>query len=113
MVYVMPLSRRACSTVRLAVVSAHSIAWLPEYGERSTGRKFALEHVPEGVLELQHGSARDPLEQSFGALMLGYARGDVVDMSQTLDAFPLQLTSVREFADATSRRSTPLTMQNA
>ena len=76
--------------------------------ERSTGRTFALEHLAEEVLELQHQNARDPLEQSFGALMLGYARGDVVDMSQTLDAFPLQLTSVREFADATSGRSPSL-----
>jgi hypothetical protein len=37
--------------------------------------------------------------------MLGYARGDVIDMSQTLETFPLQLTSLREFAGAASRRS--------
>lgn len=73
--------------------------------ERSTGRTFELQHVPEDVLELQHANARDPLEKSFGALMLAYARGDVVDMSQTLEDFPLSLTSVREFVDATSSRS--------
>lgn len=73
--------------------------------ERSTGRTFDLEHLSEEALELQHAAAKDPLERSFAALMLGYARGDVVDMSQTLDAFPLRLTSVQEFADATSGRS--------
>ena len=76
--------------------------------ERSTGRTFALEHVAEEVLELQLTNARDPLEQSFGALMLAYARGDVVDMSRTLASFPLALTSVREFADASSGRSLSL-----
>lgn len=76
--------------------------------ERSTGRTFDLEDVPEEVLALQHASARDPLERSFAALMLGYARGDVVDMSKTMEAFPLQLTSVPEFADATPGRSLPL-----
>ena len=70
--------------------------------ERSTGRTFDLEEVPEEVLALQHAGASDPLERSFAALMLGYARGDVVDMSQTLNALPLQLTSVREFAQTTS-----------
>jgi NADH dehydrogenase len=76
--------------------------------ERSTGRTFDLEHVPEEILEQQHASARDPLDRSFGALMLGYARGDVVDMSHTLAVFPIQLTSVREFADATVGRSLSL-----
>jgi uncharacterized protein YbjT (DUF2867 family) len=76
--------------------------------ERSTGRTFHLEHVPEEVLALQHAGARDALERSFGALVLGYARGDAVDMSETLEAFPLTLTSVREFAEAASGRSRSL-----
>jgi|tagenome__1003787_1003787.scaffolds.fasta_scaffold20987813_1 uncharacterized protein YbjT (DUF2867 family) len=76
--------------------------------EQSTGRTFALEHVAEEALEQQYASAQDPLEQSFAALMLGYARGDVVDMSQTLVAFPLQLTSIREFAGARPARSLSL-----
>ena len=76
--------------------------------EESTGRTFALQHVPEEVLAQQYETARDPLEQSFAALMLGYARGDAVDMARTLDAFPLRLTSVAEFAGAASRRSVSL-----
>ena len=30
--------------------------------------------------------------------MRGYANGDAIDMGQTLKAFPLQLTSVKEYA---------------
>jgi uncharacterized protein YbjT (DUF2867 family) len=97
-----PAARNA--TIELGGPEAVSPLDVVHTFERSTGRTFALEHVAEEVLELQYQNARDPLEQSFGALMLGYARGDVVDMSQTLDAFPLPLTSVREFADATCGR---------
>ena len=101
-----PAARNA--TIELGGPEALSPLDVVQTFEQSTGRRFALEHVPDGVLELQHRSAQDPLEQSFSALMLAYARGDVVDMSQTLNAFPLQLTSIREFADAMSGRSPSL-----
>ena len=101
-----PVARN--KTIELGGPEALSPLDVVKIFEQSTGRTFALEHVPKGVLELQHRSARDPLEQSFAALMLGYANGDVVDMRQTLDAFPVQLTSVREFANAASGKSQSL-----
>ena len=101
-----PAARNA--TIELGGPQAVSPLDVVETFERSTGRSFGLEHVPEEALEQQHANARDPLERSFGALMLAYARGDVVDMSRTLKAFPLQLTSVGEFAAAASGRSRPL-----
>ena len=101
-----PAARNA--TIELGGPEAVSPLDVVHTFERSTGRTFALEHLAEEVLELQHQNARDPLEQSFAALMLAYARGDVVDMSQTSAAFPLELTSVREFADATPVRSMSL-----
>jgi NADH dehydrogenase len=101
-----PAARNA--TIELGGPEALSPLDVVRIFEASTGRTFDLQHVPEEVLEQQHAGARDPLERSFGALMLAYARGDVIDMSQTLDAFPLQLTSVREFADATSVRRVSL-----
>lgn len=101
-----PAARNA--TIELGGPEALSPLDVVEIFERSTRRTFDLEHVPEEALELQYESARDPLERSFGALMLTYARGDVVDMSQTLDAFPLHLTSVREFADVSPSRSMSL-----
>ena len=36
----------------------------------------------------------------FAGLMRGYAQGDAIEMSATLEAFPLQLTSVREYASS-------------
>ena len=101
-----PAARNA--TIELGGPEALSPLDVVDAFQRSTGRTFALQHVAEEVLELQHASARDALEQSFAALMLAYARGDVIDMSRTLDAFPVQLTSVREFAAATSGRSSTL-----
>ena len=69
--------------------------------EQVTRKRFAVQHVPEEALGAQYGSATDPLQQSFAALMLYYARGDVIDMQETLRAFPGQrLKSVREYFEA-------------
>jgi uncharacterized protein YbjT (DUF2867 family) len=62
---------------------------------------IVVEHVPEEALRAQHGAATDPLQQSFAGLMLYYARGDAIDMAETLRAFPVQpLRSVREYLQA-------------
>jgi uncharacterized protein YbjT (DUF2867 family) len=72
--------------------------------EQVTGQRFTVQHVPEEALRAQYGSATDPLQQSFAALMLYYARGDVIDMQATLRAFPRQhLRSVREYFEATTQ----------
>jgi NADH dehydrogenase len=69
-----------------------------EIFEKIHGRKFELRHVPEEALRKQKESAIDPLQQSFAGLMLSHSQGTVVDMQSTLRNFPVQLTSVREFA---------------
>ena len=70
--------------------------------EQAVGRKVVVQHVPEEALRAQHGAATDSLQQSFAALMLYYARGDVIDMAETLRALPMQpLKSVREYLQAT------------
>src|SRR2546426_8668333 len=58
--------------------------------EQVTRQRFAVQHVPEEALRAQHAAATDPLQQSFAALMLYYARGGVIDMQATLRAFPGQ-----------------------
>lgn len=63
------------------------------------GQSFTVEHVPEEALRAQKASAADPLQESFAALMLTYAKGDPVEMEATLKAFPLQLASVRDYAE--------------
>jgi uncharacterized protein YbjT (DUF2867 family) len=70
--------------------------------EQVTRKQFSVQHVPEEALRVQCGSATDPLQQSFAALMLYYARGDVIDMQGTLRGFPgLQLRSVRQYFETT------------
>lgn len=63
------------------------------------GQPFTVQHVPEDALRAQKASATDPLQASFAALMLTYAKGDPMDMETTLKAFPIQLTSVRDYAE--------------
>jgi uncharacterized protein YbjT (DUF2867 family) len=62
------------------------------------GRTFAVEHVPEDVLSAQLEQADDDVSKSVIGLMLDYAGGDAKDMTQVLRAFPVPLTSVRDYA---------------
>ena len=68
--------------------------------EKVKGRKFEVQHVPEEALREQIESASDPLQQSFAGLMLNYSRGSIIDMQETLQKFPVQLTSIRDYAQA-------------
>ena len=71
--------------------------------EQATGKTIAVQQVPEEALRAQLGAATDPLQQSFAALMLYYARGDAIDMTETLRALPVQhLKSVREYLQASA-----------
>ena len=66
--------------------------------EEVKGQKFTVEHVPEEALQAQKAAAADPLQESFAGLMLQYAAGDAIDMDATLKTFPVQLASVRDYA---------------
>jgi len=62
------------------------------------GRPFQIEHVPEPALLSQFEAATDSLQKSFAALMLGYARGDAINMAPVVDTFGIRLTSVNDYA---------------
>ena len=66
--------------------------------EEVKGQKFAVAHVPEEALQAQKAAATDALQETFAALMLQYAIGDAIDMEATLKTFPVQLSSVRDYA---------------
>ncbi|MBX2997465.1 MAG: SDR family oxidoreductase [Caldilineaceae bacterium] len=72
-----------------------------EIFERIGGRKFELQFAPAEALTAQWKAATDPMQQSFSAIMLGYAGGDPIDMGKTLKAFPMQMTTVAEYAERT------------
>ena len=66
--------------------------------EEIGGRPFEVQHVPEEALASQQEAATDGMQQSFAGLMRCYAMGDAIDMEETLAAFDIQLTSVRDYA---------------
>ena len=66
--------------------------------EEIGGRPFEVQHVPEEALAAQQEAATDAMEQSFPAMMRCYAMGDAIDMEETLEAFDIQPTSVRDYA---------------
>ncbi len=68
--------------------------------ETAKGTKFVLQFVPEEALKAQRDAAQDPLSESFATLMLGLVNGSKIDMKNTLDDFPIKLTSVFDYANA-------------
>ncbi len=69
--------------------------------EQITGRTITVQHVPEEVLLAQHAAATDSLQKSFAALMLYYAHGDPIDMTESLRILPVpHLKSVRAYLQA-------------
>ena len=96
-----PAARNA--TIELGGPEALSPLEVVRQFEEAGGRKFQVEHVPEETLNAQRAAAADPLQQTFAALMIGYAHGDPVDMRMTLQKFPISLLSVKEYARRTVR----------
>lgn len=66
--------------------------------EVAKGKKFELQFVPEEAIRAQRDAAQDPLSESFAALTLGVVIGSEINMKNTLDFFPIQLTSVSDYA---------------
>jgi uncharacterized protein YbjT (DUF2867 family) len=71
--------------------------------EQIGGTAFAVRHVPEEALREQQEKATDPMQQSLAGLMRCYARGDPIDMQETLAVFPMELVSVTEYAQRVIR----------
>jgi len=90
--------RAANTTVQLGGPDALSPLEAVRLAEQVAGKPVAVQHVPEEALRAQHTAASDSLQRSFAGLMLYYAKGDVIDMADTLRTFPIQpLTSVRGY----------------
>lgn len=65
--------------------------------ERRSSRQVAVELVPDAALQAQCAAATDPLQRSFAALMLSLAQGDAIAMGETLDAYPVPLTTIDDY----------------
>ena len=66
--------------------------------EEVCGRKFEVLNIPEIALQTQLDEAVDPMQKSFISLMLCAANGDPINMENVLQAFPITMTSVRDYA---------------
>jgi uncharacterized protein YbjT (DUF2867 family) len=91
-----PAARNA--TLEMGGPQALSPLEVVDIFEKVNGKPFTVQHVPEAALTGQLAEATDDLAKTFPGLMLAYAHGDAIDMGQTLQAFPLQLTTVQEYA---------------
>lgn len=91
-----PAARNA--TLELGGPEALSQLQTVKVFEKAGGRAFELQHVPEDALEAQQKDAADPMEQSFAGLMRCYAHGDRIPMTEMLKTFPVQLTTVEDYA---------------
>ena len=90
------------AVIKLGGPDALSPLEVVRLAEQTVGKTVVVQHVPEEALRAQHGAATDSLQQSFAGLMLYYARGDTIDMADTLRALPVPpLKSVREYLRAT------------
>jgi uncharacterized protein YbjT (DUF2867 family) len=88
----------ACNaTIELGGPEALSPLEVIQLFEQESGQPFAVQQVPEAALHAQKAQATDPLQQTFPALMIDYARGGSIDMRATLQMFPLHLTSVQDY----------------
>ena len=66
--------------------------------EEVSGKSFSVENVPHEALLEQKANAPDPLMESFSGLMISCSNGDAIEMSETLQSFPMDLVSVRDYA---------------
>ena len=66
--------------------------------EKLSGTHFQVQHVPVDALEQQMAAAPDDMQRSFAALMLACAAGDEIPMAGVLKRYPVQLTSVADYA---------------
>lgn len=66
--------------------------------EEALGKKIEVGQMPIDVLQSQLDGAEDPMQKSFSGLMMCVANGDHIDMKEVLSKFPVELTTVKEFA---------------
>lgn len=74
--------------------------------ERMLGKKIDLDPVPLAALAEQHRSS-DPLQKTFSALMLAYAKGDAIPGSlETARNYGIHLHSLSDYAATLSKAAT-------
>lgn len=87
----------ANTTIELGGPDALSPHEAVRLAEQATGKPLVVDHVPEAALQAQYDAADEPLQKSFAALMLYYARGHVIDTERALRTLPVaSMKTVRQ-----------------
>ena len=85
------------ATIKLGGPEALSPLEVVQLADTITGRPMDVQYVGEDALRAQYSAATDSLQQTFAGLMLYYAKGDLIDMTDATRVFGArQLRSVRE-----------------
>jgi NADH dehydrogenase len=66
--------------------------------EEVSGRPFEMQHVPEEALVAAWEGSEDPVSKSINAIMVDFARGDVIEMDATRTTFSVPMTTVAQYA---------------
>ena len=74
-----------------------------EIFEKLVGRPFQRQFVSEQELQARKAAATNPFEVTFADLMLASARGDSIDMAETMKTLGFQPRSVEQYARASLR----------
>jgi len=77
--------------------------------EEKTGQPFTLQYIPLEGLRTQYEVSSDPLQKSFAALMLTLSHGSTIDMTENLEAFPIKMQTVKEYANLVLSQEETLT----
>jgi uncharacterized protein YbjT (DUF2867 family) len=91
-------------TIQLGGPQALSPLEVVKVFEELGGRLFTLTHVLEDALRAQKAAAINSLDETFSALMIAYAQGNVIDMGPAFRIFPQlrsRLSSVEDHAKRT------------
>ena len=68
--------------------------------EQTSGVSFEVQCVSENVLKQQMNEAPDPLQRLFAGMMLMYTVGNAMDMTASLHKIPVELHSIKDYANA-------------
>lgn len=90
--------KAANATIELGGPDALSPLEAVRLAEELVGKPVEVQHVPEEALRAQHAAATDLLQKTFAGLMLYYADGDAIDMTEARKALSVsQFRSVRDY----------------
>jgi uncharacterized protein YbjT (DUF2867 family) len=67
-------------------------------------KKIEVQHIPVDAIQAQYNGSADAMQKSFSGLMLCVASGDQIDMHEILSKIPIELISVKDYANTVAEK---------